>query len=74
MQSSPVEEQMSSANANRPDVIGKVFFAVGRDVRQCLVCGELFTRSAAAKHAEVDCNPFLELSVVYPSTGGKDVT
>ena len=56
------------------DQIGKVFFAVGRDVRQCLVCGELFTQAAAADHAEVDCYPFLELSVVYPSTGGKDVT
>jgi len=56
------------------DQIGKVFFAVGRDVRQCLVCGELFTREAAAEHAAVDCYPMLELSVVYPPTGGKDVT
>ena len=63
---------MSSNDGNSPDVIGKVFFAVGRDVRQCLVCGELFTRIAAAKHAEVDCYPFLELSVVYPPTGGKE--
>ena len=62
-----------SSNDGNSDVIGKVFFAVGRDVRQCLVCGELFTRNAAAKHAEVDCYPFVELSVVYPS-GGKDVT
>jgi len=61
---------MSSQKGDSPDVIGKVFFAVGRDVRQCLVCGELFTRTAAAKHAEVDCYPFLELSVVYPSTRG----
>jgi len=53
----------------RDDQIGKVFFAVGRDVRQCLVCGELFDRKAAADHAEVDCYPLLELSVVYPSTG-----
>jgi hypothetical protein len=56
------------------DRIGKVFFAVGRDVRQCLVCGELFTQRAAADHAKVDCYPSVELSVVYPSTGGKDVT
>jgi hypothetical protein len=53
--------------------IGKVF-VVGSDVRQCLVCGEIFSRQAAAEHAEVDCYSFLELSVVYPSTGGKDVT
>jgi len=65
---------MSGDSGSSPDVNGKVFFAVNRDVRQCLVCGELFSRKAAAKHAEVDCYPFLELSVVYPSTGGKDVT
>ena len=65
---------MTTNNRGSDDQIGKVFFAVGRDVRQCLVCGELFTRIAAAKHAEVDCYPFLELSVVYQSTGGKDVT
>ena len=45
MQSSPSEGQMSSQKGDSPDVIGKVFFAVGRDVRQCLVCGELFTRT-----------------------------
>ena len=61
-------------SGEQDDQIGKVFFAVGRDVRQCLVCGELFTQRAAADHAKVDCYPFLELSVVYPSTGGKDVT
>jgi len=61
-------------SGEQDDQIGKVFFAVGRDVRQCLVCGELFTRTAAAKHAKVDCYPSVELSVVYPSTGGKDVT
>jgi len=62
------------AVAAEGDQIGKVFFAVNRDVRQCLVCGELFSRKAAADHAEVDCYSFFELSVVYPRTGGKDVT
>lgn len=65
---------ISSNDGNSPDVIGKVFFAVDRDVRECLVCGEVFTGRAAAEHAEVDCYSFFELSVVYPRTGGKDVT
>ena len=41
--------------SGQDDKIGKVFFAVGRDVRQCLVCGEILSRQAAAEHAEVDC-------------------
>jgi len=61
---------MSSDSGSSPDVIGKVFLAVGREVRQCLVCGGLFTGRAAADHAVVDCYPFLELSVVYTSTRG----
>ena len=61
-------------HGGQDDRIGKVFCAVGSDVRQCLVCGELLSRKAAADHAEVDCYSFFELSVVYPSTGGKDVT
>ena len=34
------------------------------------MCGELFTRSTAAAHAEVDCYPSVELSVVYTINGG----
>lgn len=60
--------------SGQDDKIGKVFFVVDSDVRQCLVCGEIFSRQAAAEHAEVHCYSFLELSVVYPRTGGKDVT
>ncbi len=61
-------------SGGQDDRIGKVFFAVGSDQRQCLVCGELFSRQAAAEHADVDCSSFFELSVVYRRTGGKDVT
>ena len=61
-------------HGGQDDWIGKVFFAVGSDLRQCLVCGELFSRQAAAEHAEVDCSSFFELSVVYPRTGGENVT
>lgn len=61
-------------HGGQDDRIGKVFFAVGSDLRQCLVCGDLFSRQAAAEHAEVDWCSFFELSVVYPRAGGKDVT
>ena len=46
--------------------IGKVFRAVGHDVRQCLVCEQLFGRQAAAEHAEVECHPAIGL--VLPKT------
>jgi len=39
------------------DQIGKVFVAVGRDIRQCLVCEELFTPRAAREHAKIACRP-----------------
>ena len=52
------------------DQIGKVFFAVGRDVRQCLVCGELFTQAAAADHTEADRYPVLELRLPDSPQGG----
>lgn len=68
-----VTEQKTN-RSGQEDQIEKVFFAVRSDLRQCLVCGELFSRQAAAEYAEVDCSSFFELSVVYPRTGGKDVT
>lgn len=42
--------------APRNDQIGKVFVAVGRDVRRCLICEQLFTRQAASQHANVACH------------------
>lgn len=60
--------------SGQDDRIGKVFVAVGSDLRQCLLCGDLFSRQAAAEHAELDWCSFFELSVVYPRTGGKNVT
>ncbi len=39
------------------DRIGKVFLVVGRDVRQCLICDQLFTRRAASDHAKAACQP-----------------
>ena len=34
----------------RSDQVGKVFRVLGRDMRLCLICDELFTRHAAASH------------------------
>ena len=62
-----------TTRGGRDDQIGKVFFAVRSDLRQCFVCGELFSRQAAAQHADVDCSSFFELSMVYLRTGGQDV-
>jgi hypothetical protein len=39
------------------DRIGKVFIVVGRDVRKCLICDQLFSRRAASDHAKAACQP-----------------
>jgi len=57
---------MTSDSRSSTDQIGKVFRAVGRDLRQCLVCEQLFGRQAAAEHAEVTCHPAIGL--VLPKT------
>jgi hypothetical protein len=36
--------------------VGKVFLVV-RGAQRCLVCGGVFTRAKAAKHAQAPCNP-----------------
>jgi len=63
---------MSSANANRHDVIGKVFLVRHHSLRECLVCGELFTQQTAPDHAEVNCYPSVEFCQLEPR-GGKNV-
>ncbi len=37
------------------DQIGKVFMALGQDLRQCLMCDGVFTRQAASKHSTMPC-------------------
>jgi hypothetical protein len=39
------------------DVVGKVFVAVSKDMRRCLVCDRVFTTQCAAEHAGVACRP-----------------
>ncbi len=54
---------MSSAKGNT-DQIGKVFVVRSHGLRQCLVCGELFARTTAHAHSDVNC--YLEFNI-----GGK---
>ena len=64
---------MSRADGNKPDVIGKAFVVRAHGLLECIVCGELFSRSTAPKHAEVNCYPAVEFCLLEP-TGGKHVT
>lgn len=48
------------SRANGTDRIGKVFVVRGHGLRECLVCGELFTRQTAPDHVEVSCHPAVE--------------
>ena len=49
-----------TSDSRSADHIGKVFRVDSRDVRQCLVCEQLFSRQAASEHALVDCRLGLE--------------
>ena len=62
---------MRSAEGNSPDQIGKVFVVRRHGLRKCLVCGELFTRTAAPAHAEGNCYPDVEFCLLEPKKGGK---
>jgi hypothetical protein len=65
---------MTAKNGNSPDVIGKVFLVRRHGLRECLVCGELFTRTNAPAHSEVNCYPLVEFCLMEPSQGEHDVT
>ena len=64
------KRDVGSASA---DMIGKVFAVCSRGLRECLVCGELFTRTTARAHAEANCYPLVELCLMERE-GGKHVT
>jgi len=53
------EQTRLETGSPRSDRIGKVFLVVGRDVRKCLICDQLFTRRAASDHAKAACQPAL---------------
>jgi len=48
---------MSANEPHKLDVIGKLFLVRPHGLRECLVCGELFTRTTARAHADVNCYP-----------------
>ena len=48
-------------NRSSADQIGKVFLVRSHGLRECLVCGELFSRRTAPAHAEVDCHLSVDL-------------
>jgi len=62
---------MTKKNGNSPDVIGKVFLVRSDGLLECMVCGELFTRTTAPAHAEVNCYPAVEFCLLEPTQGGK---
>jgi len=39
-----------------PENVGKVFCVLDETLRLCLICEEVFTRQAAAEHANVACS------------------
>jgi hypothetical protein len=39
------------------DRIGKVFYVINQNLRQCLICDGVFPREAAAEHAGTLCFP-----------------
>jgi len=53
------------------DQIGKVFAVLAHGLLRCLACGEIFTRTTAPEHSEVDCYPRVELWLLKPSEGRK---
>jgi hypothetical protein len=49
-------DQSRRSTAATGDEIGKVFVALAGDLRRCLVCDDIFTRTGAAEHATIPCN------------------
>jgi hypothetical protein len=58
------------SRANGTDLIGKVFLVRSHGLRECLICGGLFTRTTAPAHAGVNCYAAVEFCLVEPD-GGK---
>ena len=55
--------------SSRADQIGKIFFPLSQDMRQCLICDGVFTKQGAAAHAGTVCHPSEADSGIY---GGSD--
>jgi hypothetical protein len=60
------------SRANGTDQIGKLFVVRSHGLRECLVCGGLFSQITAPAHAVVNCYPAVEFCLLQPK-GGKHV-
>ena len=58
-------------NGTRCEQVGKVFLAIARDLRLCLICESVFTPMEAAEHSTMPCK-YDAARAVLPST--PDVT
>ena len=58
------EKTQRDAGSTRTERIGKVFVAVGQDVRKCLVCEQLFTRQSASEHAKAACHSVQSVKLI----------
>ena len=47
----------STSTVTPSDKLGKPFLVLTRELRQCLVCEEVFSRQSAPKHAFTVCYP-----------------
>ena len=47
------------------DRIGKVFIVLGQDLRQCLICEDVFTREEAREHYATRCEPPQQTDLRY---------
>jgi hypothetical protein len=54
------------SRANGTDQIGKLFVVRSHGLRECLVCGELFSQITAPAHAVVNCYQSVEFCLMEP--------
>jgi len=62
----PNENTKRNLGDSQRDQIGKVFVVLCHGLLECLVCGEVFNRTTAPEHAEVDCRPAVEFCLLEP--------
>ena len=48
------------------DQIGKLFVVRSHGLRECLVCGELFSQTTGLAHAVVNCYQSVEFCLIEP--------
>jgi hypothetical protein len=61
------------SRAKGTDQIGKIFVVRSHGLRECLVCGELFSQTTGLAHAVVNCYQSVEFCLLEPTQGGKYV-